>query len=362
MPNVGVSLHYVVKFHGDAVGVDGISLDIHKGEFFSILGPSGSGKTTTLRLIAGLDWPDQGEIFIQGRSMNNVPPHQRQVNMVFQNYALFPHMTVFQNVAFGLQMRGHSVSEIKSQVEQTLELVKLHDKPHRYPTQLSGGEQQRVALGRALVNRPAILLLDEPLGALDQQLRQEMQVELKQIQAQVQSTFVCVTHHQEEALMLSDRIAVMDRGKILQVGTPQEIYESPVSTFVARFIGLSNSLIGRITEYDETKCTVVTHHRFSIQATRPKGDSTTDEVTVIVRPERVHLSSVPEHNGHDNSLPAQINKVNYNGGEMFYQLDLHDGLVWTARVPLSLRPSQHFQVGQRVYVQWHADQGLVLTH
>jgi spermidine/putrescine transport system ATP-binding protein len=362
MQELAVNLQEVVKIHGEAIGVDQVSLEIQKGEFFSILGPSGSGKTTTLRLIAGLDHPDQGEIFIQGRSMNNVPPHQRPVNMVFQNYALFPHMTVFQNVAFGLQMRGHSVPEIKSQVEQALELVKLHEKAHRYPTQLSGGEQQRVALARALVNRPAILLLDEPLGALDQQLRQEMQVELKEIQARVQSTFVCVTHHQEEALMLSDRVAVMDRGKILQVGTPQEVYESPVSTFVARFVGLSNSLVGRITKYDETMCTVMTPHRFSIQAAKPKNNSSTDEVTVIVRPEQVHLSSGPEQNGYDNSLPAQINKANYSGGEMFYQLDLQEGIVWTARVPRSLRPSHRFQVGQRVYVQWHADHGLVLTH
>ena len=361
MQELAVTLQGVVKTHGDALGVDQVSLEIKKGEFFSILGPSGSGKTTTLRLIAGLDRPDHGEIFIQGRSMNGVPPHQRPVNMVFQNYALFPHMTVYQNVAFGLQMRGHSIAEIKPQVEQTLELVKLHQKHQRYPTQLSGGEQQRVALARALVNRPAILLLDEPLGALDQQLRQEMQGELKEIQARVQSTFVCVTHHQEEALMLSDRVAVMDHGKILQMGTPQEIYESPVSRFVARFIGLSNSLNGRITAYDETKCTVMTSRNFSIQAARPKGHSSNDEVTVIVRPERVHLSSGPEQNGYDNSLPAHINKVSFNGGEMFYQLDLHDGLLWTARVPLSGRPSHHFQVGQRVYVQWHADQGLVLT-
>ena len=362
MPELGVSLKQVVKFHGDAIGVDHISLDVHKGEFFSILGPSGSGKTTTLRLIAGLDRPDQGEIFIQGRSMNNVPPHLRPVNMVFQSYALFPHLTVFQNVAFGLKMRGGAVAEIKSQVDQTLELVKLHEKPHRYPTQLSGGEQQRVALARALVNRPDILLLDEPLGALDQQLRQEMQVELKQIQSQVQRTFVCVTHHQEEALMLSDRVAVMNGGKILQVGSPQEIYESPVSTFVARFIGLSNSLVGRITEYEGTRCTVVTPHRFAIHAARPKNQPANGEVTVIVRPERVHLSAEPERNGFDNSLPAQITKVNFKGNEMFYQLDLVDGVVWTARIPVSVCPPQLFQAGQRVYVQWHANQGLVLTH
>jgi len=362
MRELGVNLQKVVKFHGDAIGVDQISLEIYQGEFFSILGPSGSGKTTILRLIAGLDSPDQGEILIQGRSMNQVPPHRRPVNMVFQNYALFPHMTVFQNVAFGLQMRGRSEPEIKSEVDRTLELVKLQEKLYRFPTQLSGGEQQRVALARALVNRPAILLLDEPLGALDQQLRQEMQVELKHIQARVQSTFVCVTHHQEEALMLSDRVAVMDQGKILQVGTPQEIYDSPLSIFVARFIGLSNSLIGRITGYNGTMCTVITPHPFTIQATRPKDNSSTDEVTVIVRPERLHLSSGPERNGFDNSLPAEISKVNFNGSEMVYQLALRDGLVWTAKVPFAVRPSQLFQAGQRVYVQWQADQGLVLTH
>ena len=362
MKELAVNFQKIVKFHGDTLAVDDVSLEIQKGEFFSILGPSGSGKTTTLRLIAGLDRPDHGEILIQGKSMNTVPPHQRPVNMVFQNYALFPHMTVFENVAFGLQMRGHSVTEIKFQVGEALELVKLHEKSHRYPTQLSGGEQQRVALARALVNRPAILLLDEPLGALDQQLRQEMQVELKEIQAQVQSTFVCVTHHQEEALMLSDRVAVMDRGKILQVGTPQEIYESPVSTFVAGFIGQSNSLVGRITDFQATMCTVMTSHRLSIQAARPKDLSSTYDVTVIVRPERVHLSSGPEQNGYDNSLPALINKVSFNGGEMFYQLDLHDGHVWTARVPMSFHSSHRFEVGQHVYVQWQADQSLVLTH
>lgn len=362
MPEVGVKLHQVVKFHGETLGVDQISLEIYQGEFFSILGPSGSGKTTTLRLIAGLDPLDFGEILIKGRSMNDVPPHRRPVNMVFQNYALFPHMTVFQNVAFGLQMRRCSGSEITSRVKQTLDLVKLSKKSHRFPAQLSGGEQQRVALARALVNRPAILLLDEPLGALDQQLRQEMQVELKQIQGRVQSTFICVTHHQEEALMLSDRVAVMDHGRILQVGTPKEVYDTPVSTFVARFIGLSNSLVGQITEYNGTTCTVMSPDHLVIQATRPIGNPSTNEVTIIVRPERLHLSAGPDPDGFDNCLPAHVSKATYNGSEMFYQLDLLEGLVWMAKVPVSSRPSEKFQVGQRVYVQWHADQGLVLTH
>ena len=361
MPDLSVSFQDVVKFHGNAVGVDHVTLDIHAGEFFSILGPSGSGKTTTLRLIAGLDQPDQGEIFIRGRSVKDQPPHLRPVNMVFQNYALFPHLTVFQNVAFGLQMQGHLSSDIQLQVHKMLALVKLHDMPHRFPSQLSGGEQQRVALARALVNSPDVLLLDEPLGALDQQLRQEMQIELKQIQERVKSTFVCVTHHQEEALMLSDRVAVMDHGRVLQVGTPQDIYEAPVSTFVAQFIGLSNSVIGEIADIDDTTCTVINSHIAPVRAKRSRNAGSAHHVTMIVRPERLHLSAGPERSGFENSLPAQITKTTFNGNEIFYQLELSHSLVWTARVSLSSRPSDQFRTGQHVYVQWHADQGLVLT-
>ena len=265
-----------------------------KGNFFLLLGPSGSGKTTALRLIEGLDQPDQGDILIQGQVMNAQPANLRPVNMVFQNYALFPHMTVFQNVGFGLQMQGHSTSLMKSQVDQTLALVKLEGKQNRLPSQLSGGEQQRVALGRALVNRPAVLLLDEPLGALDQQLRQEMQIELKQIQEQVKSTFICVTHHQEEALMLSDRVAVMDRGRVWQIGTPQEVYDSPVSTFVAGFVGLSNALHGRVTEVNGATCRIEAKDLPHILATRPVDVTPNGDVTVIVRPERLHLSPTSE--------------------------------------------------------------------
>lgn len=361
MAALSVSLQDVRKLHGKTVGVDHATLEIYAGEFFSILGPSGSGKTTTLRLIAGLDRPDQGEILIRGQAMTDLPPNLRPVNTVFQNYALFPHMTVFQNVAFGLHMQGHSSAEIQSQVDKMLDIVRLQGMQTRYPSQLSGGEQQRVALARALVNHPAVLLLDEPLGALDQQLRLEMQVELKQIQERVQCTFVCVTHHQEEALMLSDRVAVMDRGRILQVGTPQEIYEAPRSTFVAKFIGLSNSLTGRIADYDGARCTVKNVHLSLLHAKRPPDISAHDDVTMIVRPERLHLSTGSERNGFENSLPAQITKATFNGNETLYQLDLSHGIVWTARVPLSSRQSEHFQTGQHVYVQWHADQGLVLT-
>ena len=361
MSEVSVSLQNVQKWHGKTIGVDHVSLEVYSGEFFSILGPSGSGKTTTLRLIAGLDHPDQGEIQIQGRTMKDLPPNRRPVNMVFQNYALFPHLTVFENVAFGLQMQGHPVAEIHREVQAMLELVKLQSMQSRLPAQLSGGEQQRVALARALVNRPAVLLLDEPLGALDQQLRQEMQVELKQIQEQVQCTFVCVTHHQEEALMLSDRVAVMERGKVLQIGTPQEIYDAPESTFVAKFIGLSNSITGHMTDHDDTTCTVSHDKILPIRARRPLDMTAQDNVTMVVRPERLHISAGPERNGYDNSLPAEIIKATFNGKEILYQLHITQDLVWTARVSLSSQPSDHFQAGQHVYVQWQAAQSLVLT-
>ena len=360
MSEISVSLQNVEKWHGKTIGVDRVSLEVYSGEFFSILGPSGSGKTSTLRLIAGLDHPDRGEIQIQGRAMKNLPPNRRPVNMVFQNYALFPHLNVFDNVAFGLQMQGHPLSEIRVRVPKMLELVKLQRMQSRLPAQLSGGEQQRVALARALVNHPAVLLLDEPLGALDQQLRQEMQVELKQIQEQVQCTFVCVTHHQEEALMLSDRVAVMNKGRVLQIGTPQEIYDSPESTFVAKFIGLSNSLTGQMTDHDETTCTVRYPKLSPIRAKRPMDMGAQGHVTMVVRPERLHISSDPDRNGFENSLPAQIKKATFNGNEILYQLHLTPDLVWTARVSLSSQPSDHFQAGQHVYVQWHADQSLVL--
>src|SRR2546427_2271609 len=236
----------VTKRHGTTVAVDHLSLTIRKGEFFAILGPSGSGKTTTLRLLAGFEQPDAGEISIEGQPMQGVPPNHRPVNLVFQNYALFPHMTVAQNVAFGLEMKGLPSAEIGPRVAEALEMVRLVGKQDRLPSQLSGGEQQRVALARALVNRPAVLLLDEPLGALDKQLRLEMEVELKALQERVGITFVCVTHDQEEALTMSDRLAVMHHGRLLQVGTPEEIYTAPASAFVASFIGVSNSPPGRV--------------------------------------------------------------------------------------------------------------------
>src|SRR5574341_1077639 len=243
--------------HGETVlAVDHMTLEIRDGEFFSFLGPSGCGKTTTLRMLAGFELPTDGEIFIKGQPMGYTPPFKRPVNTVFQNYALWPHMNVFQNVAFGLEMARVPRPDIKRRVAEALELVQLTGMDKRRPKQLSGGQQQRVALARALVQRPAVLLLDEPLGALDLKLRKAMQLELKHMQQQVGITFIYVTHHQEEALTMSDRIAVMDRGRLLQVGSPREIYETPATSFVAGFIGLSNCLSGRIEAVQGDRCVI----------------------------------------------------------------------------------------------------------
>src|SRR3954467_5385219 len=237
-----ISLAGVRKAYGDVVAVDGVDLDIRRGEFFTLLGPSGSGKTTCLRMIAGFERPDEGRIELAGEDVSRLPPAERDVNTVFQDYALFPHMSVGDNVAYGLKVKKVAKGERAQRVEEALAMVRLEGYGDRRPSQLSGGQRQRVALARALVNRPRVLLLDEPLGALDLKLRQQLQVELKRIQNEVGITFVYVTHDQDEALTMSDRIAVMDGGRVLQVGSPRDVYEEPGSRFVAGFVGVSNLL------------------------------------------------------------------------------------------------------------------------
>jgi spermidine/putrescine transport system ATP-binding protein len=256
MDEVSVELREVTKRFGSVAVVEGVSLQIRPGEFFSLLGPSGCGKTTTLRILAGFVQPDAGEVFIAGKRVTHLPPNERDVNMVFQNYALFPHLTVEQNVAFGLEIQKLPRAQIRKRVGWALELVRLCGLESRYPHQLSGGQQQRVALARALVTQPSVLLLDEPLGALDLKLRQQMQLELKKLQRELAITFLYVTHDQEEALTMSDRLAVMNQGRVVQVGTPQEIYERPATRFVADFIGESNFLEGRVVAWDGKKALV----------------------------------------------------------------------------------------------------------
>jgi spermidine/putrescine transport system ATP-binding protein len=286
-----IELVNVTKQYGDAIALDGISLRIDSGEFFCLLGPSGCGKTTTLNLIGGFIPLTSGELRIEGRVVNDLAPHQRNVNTVFQNYALFPHMTVAENVAFGLRMEGLDKREIASRVDEYLELVGLGTYHDRYPTQMSGGQAQRVALARALAKRPAVLLLDEPLGALDLKLRKQMQVELARIHRQVGTTFVFVTHDQEEALSMATRIAVMSGGHVRQIGPPREIYLRPVDRFVADFIGESNFLDGTVTNGGGAPAFKLS--KGTILPARSPSVSPNGPVKLMVRPESVSIGTAP---------------------------------------------------------------------
>jgi spermidine/putrescine transport system ATP-binding protein len=330
LPEIIVELRDVLKQFVSPEGnlinaVDHVSLQIKDGEFFSLLGPSGCGKTTTLRLIAGFEQPTSGQVFIQGEPMAGVPPYLRPVNTVFQSYALFPHMTVFQNIAFGLEMRGVPKDEVKKRVKEALELVQLQGMEKRKPKQLSGGQQQRVALARALVNRPAVLLLDEPLGALDLKLRKAMQLELKQLQLKVGITFIYVTHDQEEALSMSDRIAVVNQGKIQQVGEPAEIYEHPANRFVANFIGESNFLDGEIVEIKDDLATVKLDTGEVVRALAPMRESPGTRVTVSIRPERMHVLLEPPADKEQNVVKAKIHAIAYLGNANLLETFLPDG-------------------------------------
>jgi spermidine/putrescine transport system ATP-binding protein len=358
--DASIVMREVTKRHGDTVAVDRLSLTIRKGEFFAILGPSGSGKTTTLRLLAGFEQPDSGEIIIEGQPMQGVPPNRRPVNLVFQNYALFPHMTVTQNVAFGLEMKGLQAAEIGPRVAEALEMVRLVGKQDRLPSQLSGGEQQRVALARALVNHPDVLLLDEPLGALDKQLRLEMEVELKALQERVGITFVCVTHDQEEALTMSDRLAVMHHGRLLQVGTPEEVYTAPASPFVANFIGVSNSLSGRVQAIDGQRATVAVEGIGLVHVPACTGLRTGTPVLVTIRPERLHLSRDPATDGYQNQILVRVAKAIYSGNEMHYLVTLPNNLTWKARVPNADGTANRFHAGESAYLKWRTAEAVLL--
>ena len=294
-----IQVERVTKRFGDVTAVDDVSLTIPGGEFFSMLGPSGCGKTTTLRMIAGFETPDAGRILLQGGEVTHVPPAKRNVNMVFQAYGLFPHMSVVQNIAFGPKIKKLSRTETAERLAEILRVVRLEGYEDRRPGQLSGGQQQRVALGRALINRPAALLLDEPLGALDLKLRKEMQLELKDLQQRTGTTFVYVTHDQEEAMTMSDRIAVMNGGVVEQLATPRELYQRPVSAFVAGFIGTSNLIDLRIDRRDDGVLTMDLGEDQRILAARPDGGATGaagaagtgDHTTITVRPEWIKLAS-----------------------------------------------------------------------
>ena len=355
-----IELHKVFKVFQGETAVRGIDLGIRQGEFFSILGPSGCGKTTTLRLIAGFETPSAGEILIQQRLMNDIPPYRRPVNTVFQSYALFNHLNVAENVAFGLRIKRLPRKEVEERVNQALAGVKMMPYANRYPHQLSGGQQQRVALARALVNRPAVILLDEPLGALDLKLRKEMQVELSRLHQELGLTFVMVTHDQEEALSLSDRIAVMRRGKIEQVGSPREIYDYPNTPFVADFIGDTNLFEGFVESVDGSSVLVVTSGGLKILVAKQESYAPSQQVVVSVRPEKIRLDLEPPSEG-KNYFAGHIEHVMYLGTHVQYVVRLDStGVMVTVMQP---NLAGNYSISdQVVYVSWLMNDCLALSN
>ena len=309
MPEADVRLESVTKRFGDFVAVDDMSLEIPPGEFFSLLGPSGCGKTTTLRMIGGFEEVTEGKIFLGDTEVTDLPPFKRATNTVFQSYALFPHLSVFENIAFGLRRRGTPTKEIRHQVAFMLKLVELPGYEERRPSQLSGGQQQRVALARALVNNPQVLLLDEPLGALDLKLRKQMQIELKRIQSEIGITFIFVTHDQEEAMTMSDRIAVMRQGRIEQLGAPEELYERPATEFVAGFLGVSNLLDGEVASRDGRYADVRLADGTMLRAPASALNGET-KVRLGIRPEKLRVIAVG-----DDSAPRVRRRVERHRGE-----------------------------------------------
>jgi putrescine transport system ATP-binding protein len=357
-----IRIERVVKKFGDFVAVNDVSLKIYKQELFCLLGGSGCGKTTLLRMLAGFEDPTSGKIFIDGVDMTGIPPYERPVNMMFQSYALFPHMTVEQNVAFGLKQDGLPKAEIATRVADMLALVKLGQFAKRKPHQLSGGQRQRVALARSLVKRPKLLLLDEPLGALDKKLREHTQFELVNLQEQLGVTFVVVTHDQEEAMTLSSRIGVMNAGEIIQVGTPKDIYEYPNSKFVAEFIGNVNMFQGRLIEDEpdhvrldcaEIGGTIYVNH----------GVSTPPDATLwaAIRPEKMHISTQrPEQT--DNFAQGIVKEIAYMGDMSIYLVQLEGGKIVRITQPNTYRHSEDsITWDQPVFLSWHASSPVVLS-
>jgi spermidine/putrescine transport system ATP-binding protein len=348
VPAAEIRLTDLEKRFGTVRAVDGVSLDIQPGEFFSLLGPSGCGKTTTLRMIGGFELPTAGRILLRDRDITMDPPDKRPVNMVFQHYALFPHLDVGDNIAFGLRRRKVEKGEIARRVGEALALVHLEGYERRKPSQLSGGQQQRVALARALVNRPTVLLLDEPLGALDLKLRRQLQIELKRIQSEVGITFVYVTHDQEEALTMSDRIAVMHDGRVEQVGRPEELYERPATRFVADFIGTTNLLCGTV----EPDGWIRLDTGERVRAAHD-GLSVGTAVEISVRPEAIELvpATAP------GALPGRVEQAAYLGATISYQVRTAGGLVLSVLAP---KTGDRLPVDSEVAVSWPTSEALIL--
>ncbi len=341
------------------VAVDNLDLHIPAGEFFALLGPSGCGKTTTLRMIAGLESPTAGKILLGGKDVTDMKPHERPVNTVFQNYALFPHMSVLENVAFGIRRR--KLDEPLTKAQQALAMVELEHLAQRKPQQLSGGQQQRVALARALVNRPSLLLLDEPLGALDLKLRRQMQIELKAIQMEVGLTFLHVTHDQEEAMDMADTVAVMNQGHIEQMGAPEALYDRPKTAFVAKFLGQSNIFIGKVTE-SNAETTSIDFNGKKITGLTKRSEKTSGKIAIGVRPEKTHFHETePKADPALNILgPGEITDIRFTGVSNQYQIDI-PGVGEITVFAQNVGRSPVVELGAKVFVSWKVEHSFGLA-
>jgi putrescine transport system ATP-binding protein len=351
----------VTKRFGDTLAVDALSLDIFPGEFFALLGPSGCGKSTLLRLLAGFETPSEGRVLLDGTAIDAVPPHRRPVNMMFQNYALFPHLTVEGNVAFGLKQEGRPRDEIGARVAEMLALVKLAPLARRKPHQLSGGERQRVALARSLVKRPQVLLLDEPLAALDKQLRGETQFELMELQERLGTNFVIVTHDQEEAMTVAHRMAVMDRGRIVQVGTPAEVYEQPNSRYVASFVGDANLIEGRLAATGTSGSLIDSVAGAKLATNQHVEAAAGATVWVALRAEKLRVATQAT-GGSENCVAGRVAEIAYLGNVSVYKVRLDNGLIMKAQLPNLTRVVERpIGTNDRVWLSWTRDAGVVLT-
>ena len=355
MQEVLLSLQHIKKDFGEGEVLSDISLDVHRGEFVTLLGASGCGKTTTLRIISGLETADEGRVLLGGRDMTDLPPEKRPVNTVFQSYALFPHMNVEKNVAYGLRLRGMDKRAIDKRVREMLELVQMSDHARRMPSQLSGGQRQRIAIARALALEPELLLLDEPLGALDLQLRRQMQVELKRLQKQLGITFIYITHDQEEAVNMSDRIAVMRSGRFEQIGTPEEIYDAPMTRYVAQFIGRSTILTGTVKSVSGDTAVIEDENgRYPADASRARL-TPGEACELCVRTERMRVSREPVPGF---SLPCTVKEARYAGGSVLTSVTMAGGAEAVATG--EERMAEAAQPGDAVYLHWNPAQAAVI--
>jgi putrescine transport system ATP-binding protein len=357
-----ISFENVTKKFGEFIAVNDLSLVIYEREFFALLGASGCGKSTLLRMLAGFDQPTSGRILLDGQDLKGIPPHRRPVNMMFQSYALFPHMTVEGNIAFGLKQEGMPAADVARRVGEMLELVKLQPFAKRKPHQLSGGQRQRVALARSVAKRPKVLLLDEPLGALDKKLREETQFELMDLQQELGLTFVIVTHDQDEAMTMADRIAIMDKGKVMQVATPPEVYEAPTSRFIADFVGTVNLFEGKVTGSSDNGVAGIDSGGFAIRADNAGGAASGSTVWFAVRPEKIKVTSKRPEGSSLNAAEGEIWDIAYVGNMTLYHIRLDDGRIVRASLVNAERTSQDpLTWNDRAWISFAPGAGVVLT-